>query len=92
VRLIDPDRLVQDVGRRLAELREARGLTQQEVADELGVSMRHVQAVEAGTKNLTLRSIAVFANAVRARLPEVFEPPIASRRGPGRPKKTRPTR
>jgi transcriptional regulator with XRE-family HTH domain len=46
VKPIDPDRLLRDAGRRLAECREARGLTQQALAEELGVSMRYVQRVE----------------------------------------------
>lgn len=90
VRSVDADRLVQDVGRRLAELREARGLTQQALADALNVSMRYVQAVEAGEENLTLRSIAVLINVLRAPVTAVFEPPQARRRRPGRPRKPRP--
>jgi transcriptional regulator with XRE-family HTH domain len=73
VRPIDPDRLVRDVGRRLAELREARGLTQQELADELDVSMRYVQSIEAGTQNLTLRTLAEYASVLRSGIQAVFE-------------------
>ncbi len=41
-------------GARLAELREAALLTQEEAAEKLGVSSRHLQRVEAGKTNLTV--------------------------------------
>jgi transcriptional regulator with XRE-family HTH domain len=86
---VNADRLISEVGRRLAELREARGLTQQALADDLGKSMRYVQAVEAGSENLTLRTIAAFASCLKVAPLAVLEPPAHKRRAPGRPKKTR---
>lgn len=84
---VNADRLIMEVGRRLAELREVRGLTQQALADALGKSMRYVQAVEAGGENLTLRTIAVFANALKVPPSAVLEAPVTKRRLPGRPKR-----
>jgi len=86
VKPIDPERLLRDAGRRLAEFREERGLTQQELADKLGVSMRYVQSVEAGAENLTLRSLAGYASVLGVAVPEVFQPPVSRRRKVGRPK------
>lgn len=83
---IDPDRLLRDAGRRLAEMREARGLTQQALADELGVSMRYVQSVEGGNENLTLRSLADYASVLRISIPDVFQPPASRKRRVGRPR------
>ena len=40
--------LAQVTGRKLAELRRARGLTQQEVADRMGVSKGRVSQIERG--------------------------------------------
>ncbi|MBX3182690.1 MAG: helix-turn-helix transcriptional regulator [Polyangiaceae bacterium] len=83
---IDAERLIRDVGRRLAELRESRGLTQQELADHLGVSMRYVQAVEAGTQNLTLRTLAEYLSVLGAGILAAFEAPrTRAKRRPGRP-------
>jgi transcriptional regulator with XRE-family HTH domain len=89
VRPINPDRLLQDVGRRLAELRDARELTQQQLADELGVSMRYVQAVEGGAENLTLRSLAAWASVLRAPVAAAFETPVTRKRRSGRPRSRR---
>lgn len=41
-----------DLGRRLAHLRAQRGLTQSEVAEELGISRRYVCEMEAGKPSL----------------------------------------
>lgn len=87
---IDPDRLLRDAGRRLAEVREARGLTQQALADELGVTMRYVQSVEGGKENLTLRSLAGYASVLRVSIPEVFQPPASRRPKIGRPRGAKP--
>jgi transcriptional regulator with XRE-family HTH domain len=78
-----------DVGRRLAEVRELRGNTQQEVADLLGVSMRYVQAVEAGAENLTLRSLAALASVLHAPVATFFETPSSRVKRRGRPRAKR---
>jgi HTH-type transcriptional regulator / antitoxin HipB len=41
-----------DLGRYLAEVRVARGLTQEEVADALGISRRYVYEIESGKPGL----------------------------------------
>ena len=85
MRPINPARLQQDVGLRLSELRKARTLTQQALANELGVSMRYIQAVEAGAENLTLRSLAAWASVLQVPIAAVFEAPATRKRRPGRP-------
>ena len=49
----EPDRLVRDMGRRVAELRRERGLTQQALASKLPATMQWVQQIEYGA-NLTV--------------------------------------
>jgi transcriptional regulator with XRE-family HTH domain len=48
------------VARRVAELRRAKGLTQDQLAEALGTATRNVQRIEAG-QNLTLFTIARIA-------------------------------
>lgn len=81
------DRLVRSVGRRVAELRRARGLTQARFADELGVSLPYVQRIEGGLQNLTLRSLAELADALQADVVDLFVPPAQLRAQRGRPRK-----
>lgn len=72
----------------MAELRQARGETQQELADALGMSPQYLRRVEAGTVNLTLRSIARFAEALGVTEHALLEVPTTKRAGRGRPVKS----
>jgi len=92
VRRYDPDRLVQDVGRRVAELRRERGLTQEALATRLRATMQWVQQIEYGA-NLTLYSLARVANALDVALDAFLVPPRSHGvdRRPGRPPKPVPS-
>lgn len=86
MRATDPDRVLRAVGRRVAELRLASGLTQERLAEKLSVSSKYVQQIEAGTQNLSLRSLARIADAVSAPLVALLEPPKSLRSPAGRPR------
>ena len=49
------------LGRRIAELRRARGLTQQQVADRVGMLLRDYQSIEAGRRNCTIGTLLQVA-------------------------------
>lgn len=86
----DPDRLVHDVGARIAELRKAAGLTQAAFAEALGASVQYASRIELGQENLTLHSLARIANVLGVRVVDLFEPPTQVRTVKrGRPRKTR---
>jgi len=57
--------LQQRVGRNLRAYREARGLSQEAFADELGVHRTYMGAIERGERNLTLRSLERIADCLR---------------------------
>lgn len=42
------------------EYREKRGMTQEELAEKLGVIPRHLQKIEAGDRNITLSSFLIL--------------------------------
>ena len=77
----DPDEAIARVGRRIAELREDRGWTQQEFADRIAASLKYVQRVEGGRDNLTIHTLVKFANALQADLADLFANPSRDRRG-----------
>lgn len=83
------DPVLRDLGLRLAELRAARGLTQAALAEEVGVSLRYVQAIEGGRQNLKVLSLSRFADALGTSMAELFSNPKTRKRGPGRPPKSR---
>jgi len=87
---LDPDRLILLVGRRVAELRRARGLTQEAFAESASVSVKYVQSVEQGRQNLSLRSLSRLANLLRVAPAELFRTPRSAPAKPGRPRSRRP--
>ena len=69
----DPDTAIRTIGRRIAHLRRERALTQERFAEEVGVSEKYVQRVEAGA-NLSVRSLVKFANALGVPLAALVSP------------------
>jgi transcriptional regulator with XRE-family HTH domain len=87
MRPADPARVLQGIGRRIAEIRRDRALTQEKFAEALGVSVRYIQFVEAGDENLGVETIVKIANALNVPVIDLFTPPTKPKAGPGRPKK-----
>lgn len=86
----DPEQLVRDVGRRVAELRIKAGQTQEELAADLRVSARWVQRLEQRGENLTLHTLVKLANALGVEPGTLLEEPSPEARivpGRGRPPK-----
>jgi putative transcriptional regulator len=85
---LDPDKVSEGIGRRIAELRQRRGWTQEQFSVRLRSSFQWVSQIERG-RNLTLHSLVKVANALKVSLAELLEPadPSVRRAGPGRPKK-----
>lgn len=80
-----PKAVARNVGRRVAELRGERGLTQEEFSAEVGVSLRYLQQVEAGRENLTIESLVKLARHLRVRVVALFEPAQTHTGRRGRP-------
>ena len=87
MRAVDPHRVLQGIGRRIAEIRRDSGQTQEKLAEGLEVSVRYIQFVEGGKENLTVETLVKFANFLRVPVIELFTPPTKPKAGPGRPKK-----
>ncbi|HWE47784.1 MAG TPA: helix-turn-helix transcriptional regulator [Caulobacteraceae bacterium] len=61
------------VGRNIRRLRLERGLTQESLAGEAGLAMRHIGRIERGEGNPTLRMLAQIAEALGVMLPELLK-------------------
>lgn len=75
------------VGRRVCEVREERGLTQEDLAEKIPMEIRNLRRVELGTQNVTVKTLARIAKALRCDLIEFFRPVTISVRRRGRPPK-----
>ena len=89
MRRTDPDRLLRDLGRRLAELRAEAELTQEELAEQLDVTARYVQSLEGGQENLTVKSLATLADALGVGVAKLFDVPKSRIVRQGRPPRRR---
>ncbi|GAB4015014.1 hypothetical protein GCM10028808_39170 [Spirosoma migulaei] len=54
----------QRVGQRIREARKAKGLTQKELADKIGLSVGTVNQYEVGKQNLTIETIQKVADTL----------------------------
>jgi predicted XRE-type DNA-binding protein len=71
--------------RQLAALREARGLSQRQVARLVGVSQPAIAKLESGTvKNLQIKTLVRMVTALGGRLQVAIVPPSDARRAAGR--------
>lgn len=83
----DPDDILEALGRRIAELRRGKGLTQEQLAESLEVTPRYVQAIEAGTENLSVRSLCKLADTFAVTVGALFDEPKERTVRKGRPPK-----
>lgn len=53
------------LGLRVREIRHARGLSQEALAEELGFTARYLAGIERGERNLTLDSVEALASQLQ---------------------------
>lgn len=66
-------RTSKQLGLRIKEFREARGWSQRECADFLGIHHVYLADIELGKRNLTLSSIGKLAEGFDVTLEELFK-------------------
>jgi transcriptional regulator with XRE-family HTH domain len=82
-------RLLDAVGRRIAELRRKLGLTQAEIAERLETTISNYQRIEHGFQNLTILTMAKIAAALDTKINALLKAPRTVKSKRGRPRKTR---
>lgn len=61
------------VGRRVKELRNKLGISQEELADLVGLYRTYITSVECGRRNISIVNIEKLAKALNVTLSEFFE-------------------
>jgi transcriptional regulator with XRE-family HTH domain len=87
----DPERILQEIGRRIKGLRRQAGLSQRAFAEVLNSSVQWVSLLERGRQNLTVHTLVRVANKLKVPTAELLGPadpePPPAKRGRGRPRK-----
>lgn len=60
------------LGRRIAELRRARKLTQEQLAERVGYSVEFISLVERGVNAPSVAKLATFSEVLRVEVRELF--------------------
>ncbi len=77
--------LQQNLGRRIAQLRKARGLTQIALAKAVGCSVEFISLVERGINAPAVAKLTAFAQALKVSVPALFTfPPETKHQSPKR--------
>lgn len=84
----DPTKIAQDIGRRVAQIRRERNLTQRQLAAKLKVSIPWLSKVETKGSNMTVVTIIKLANALGVSGRELWDPPKIKE--PPKPARGRP--
>lgn len=83
---LSADQIIRNVGRRVAELRAAKGWTQASFAEFLGIAVPNLQRMEQGRQNFTVRTLVTVARKLGCDPRELWDPPSTPRPKPGRPR------
>ncbi|MDP2270507.1 MAG: helix-turn-helix transcriptional regulator [Archangium sp.] len=74
---LDEEQVLRNLGRRIAEIRVASGLTQDAMAERLEISTKYLQRLERG-RSMTLSTLIRLANLLDASLEELLLTKAAS--------------
>lgn len=66
-------KLLKQFGDKIRELRTARGLSQEQLAELTGFHRTYIGMVERGERNLSLSNAAVFADAFEIQITELLK-------------------
>jgi transcriptional regulator with XRE-family HTH domain len=88
VRVETPERVLENVGRRIIETRLRRGWTQEACADALEIDVRLLRRMEGGELNITVNTLVRLAQRLGVTTRALFEPAkFSGPRRPGRPRR-----
>ena len=70
---MDEQTIYKSIGLRIKHFREARGLTQEKLAEKTGLSLDFIGKIEVNINETGLKSIIKIANALDVHIKEIFD-------------------
>jgi transcriptional regulator with XRE-family HTH domain len=83
----NPEKVIEQVGRQIAELRNRKGLTQAEIAERLEMTLTNYQRIEHGLQNATIKTLVRIAGAIGVQARDLWQTPSRNKASRGRPRK-----
>lgn len=83
-----PEAALKRVASRIAEIRQAKGFTQDEMAEKLGCATRNYQRIEYG-QNVTIKTLVRIANLLGVTVTDLVPPPTGKPRPKAEPSEKR---
>lgn len=65
------------IGQKIRKIRKAHGLSQEELAEKIGISTTHMSHIETGNTKLSLSVFVDIANALEVRTDELLDNPTS---------------
>jgi transcriptional regulator with XRE-family HTH domain len=62
----------QMIGARIAEIRSKKGMTQEYLAGQMGISSKYLSSIERGKENPTLKTFIILSETLNVDLGEIF--------------------
>ncbi|MBP3532867.1 MAG: helix-turn-helix transcriptional regulator [Alistipes sp.] len=69
--MIDYQIEINNIAKRIKDIRRSKGLTVQEVAYRCDIERSNLSRIEAGRTNLTLKTICLICNALNVRISDI---------------------
>ena len=85
----DTNEILKNIGRRIAELRAEKKLTQERFAEVAGITPQYLQRLEHGRQNLSIGTIVRIAKLLGATFDDMLAPPTSLEVKVGRPSKAK---
>jgi transcriptional regulator with XRE-family HTH domain len=82
----NPDKIIENIGRRVAEIRLKLGLTQDALAEKAGVTGGYIRQIEGGWKNMRVDTLCKIADVLECQTRDLFEIPTMKKPTSGRPR------
>jgi transcriptional regulator with XRE-family HTH domain len=82
----ESQKFIQNIGRRVAEIRRHKGWKQQDLADSLSLTWRQVARWEAGASNFTALTLRKLSKILGCSINDFFKEPKTTKPSAGRPR------
>jgi transcriptional regulator with XRE-family HTH domain len=82
----NPDKTIENIGRRVAEIRLKLGLTQDALAEKAGITGGYIRQIEGGRKNMRINTLCKIADILECQTRDLFEIPTTKKPTSGRPR------